>query len=304
MSKSMIVVAGATGDLGGRITAALLARDASVRCLVRPGSSTDKRSRLAESGAEVVAVDHDDIAAVAAVCTGASCVVSAVSGLRDVIIDRQSILIDAAVQAGVKRFISSDYCADYLKSSPGHNRNFDLRREFAGRADRASIAVTSIFNGAFMDMLGAEMPIIQPRIRSVLYWGSRDQPMDFTTRDDTAAYTSAAALDDSTPRVLRISADTVSATDIAAAMTRASGSTYRTLRAGSVASLSMLIPLVKRVAPNKPNAIFPAWQGMQYTYDMFGGSVRLTPLDNDRYPEVRWTSLLDRFTGGHLPGRA
>ena len=298
MSEPSIVVAGATGDLGGRITAALLARGASVRCLVRPESATARRSELARAGAELVTVDLDDVAATATACAGATCVVSAVSGLRDVILDRQSLLIDAAVRAGVKRFISSDYSADYLKSSPGHNRNFDLRREFAGRADRAPIAVTSIFNGAFMDMLGAEMPIIQPRIRSVLYWGSRDQPLDFTTRDDTAAYTAEAALDDTTPRVLRISGDTVSASDIAAVMTQATGSTYRTLWAGSVAALSLLIPLAKRVAPEKPNAVFPAWQGMQYTYDMFRGSVHLTPLDNDRYPELTWTSLLDRFIGG------
>ena len=72
------------------------------------------------------------------------------------------------------------------------------------RVDVAPIRVTSILNGAFMDMLGAEMPLIQRRLRRVLYWGSADQPLDFTTKDDVAAYTAAAALDDTTPRILRI----------------------------------------------------------------------------------------------------
>lgn len=302
MNAPLVVLAGATGDLGGRIAKALLARDVKVRCLVRPESMPGGQDPLLKAQAEIVSVNFNDVTAVAAACTGATCVVSALSGLREVILDRQSVLIDAAVQAGVKRFISSDYSADYTKSEPGHNRNFDLRREFAGRADRAPIAVTSILNGAFMDMLGAEMPIIQPRIRSVLYWGARNQPLDFTTRDDTAAYTAAAALDDTTPRILRISGDTVTASNIAAIMTRASGKRYRTLRVGGVGSLAVLIPLLRRAAPEKPNAVFPAWQGMQYTYDMFGGAVQLTPLDNDRYPEVRFTSMLDRFSTGHLPG--
>jgi len=47
--------------------------------------------------------------------------------------------------------------------------------------------------------------------------------------------------------------------------------------------LGMLINLMRRVAP-QPGAVFPAWQGMQYTRDMFSGGVRLDPLDNDRFP--------------------
>ena len=43
-----------------------------------------------------------------------------------------------------------------------------------------------------MELLGAEMPILQPRIGRVLHWGSADQPLDFTTKDDVAAYTAAA----------------------------------------------------------------------------------------------------------------
>ena len=139
---------------------------------------------------DVVTADLADVTSVAEASAGASCVVSAPDGRPHVILDRQSALLDAAVPAGVPRFISSDFSADYTRSNPGHNRDFDF--DFAERADRAPLAVTSIFNSAFMDMLGAEMPIIQPRIRSVLYWGHRDQPLNFTTKDDTAAYTAAA----------------------------------------------------------------------------------------------------------------
>ena len=302
MNEPFVLLAGATGDLGGRIAAALVARGHKVRALLHPGASSSRgQARLEELGVDEVVADLSDVESMTEICVGARTVVSALSGRPHVILDRQSVLLEGAGRAGVPRFISSDYSSDYTRSAPGHNRNFDLRRKFAERADRAPIAVTSIFNGAFMDMLGAEMPIIQPRIRSVLYWGDRNQPLNFTTKDDTAAYTADVALDDETPRILRIAGDTVTAQDIASLMSQVSGSTYRTLRVGGVGSLRALIPSVKLVAPQKPDVVDPYWQRLQYALDMFTGDVQFQSLDNDRYPELRWTSLLDWFTSGHLP---
>lgn len=291
----MIVIAGGGGDLGTRIAKALVARGASVRALVR--RDADSR-RLGQLGVEVAAVDVTSVAAVAEACAGATCVVSALNGLREVIVERQGVLLDGAVRAGVARFIPSDYSADFTKTEPGSNRNFDLRREFMARADRAPIKATSILNGGFMDMLAAEMPIIQPRIRRVLHWGSADQMLDFTTKDDVAAYVAAAALDDTAPRFLRIAGQTLSARDLAAIMTDVSGRPFRTLRVGSVASLGLLIRVAKAVAP-QPQATFPPWQGMQYLRDMFGGGARLAPLDNDRYPHPSWTSVRDVLRAHH-----
>ena len=48
-----ILVAGATGDLGGRIVDALLKRGGSVRALVRAGASSDKVEKLEQRGAPV-----------------------------------------------------------------------------------------------------------------------------------------------------------------------------------------------------------------------------------------------------------
>jgi nucleoside-diphosphate-sugar epimerase len=48
------------------------------------------------------------------------------------------------------------------------------------------------------------MSLILFKLKRVLYWGNADQRMDFTTIDDTAAFTASAALDPSTPRFLRL----------------------------------------------------------------------------------------------------
>ena len=162
------------------------------------------------------------------------------------------------------------------------------------RLDRAPIRATSILNGAFMDMLGAEMPIIRPRLLRVLYWRDAHQPLDFTTKDDTATYTAAAALDDDAPRILRIAGDVVSAYDIADAMTSVTGRRFRTLRAGGLGALSAMIAIAKLAAPGQREA-FPPWQGMQYMRDQFSGCAKLALLDNERYPGLRWTSVRDHL---------
>jgi uncharacterized protein YbjT (DUF2867 family) len=294
MSPTTIVVAGATGDLGGRIARSLLDRGASVRALVRHDADEPAREGLAAQGLEVAAADARDVDSVAAACAGAACVVSALNGLGDVILDRQSVLIDAAVRAGVPRFIPSDFSADFTRTPAGRNRNFDLRREFMGRADRAPIGVTSILNGAFMELLDGDMPLVQSRIRRVLFWADADQRLDFTTKDDVAAYTAAAALDPTTPRILRVAGDSLSVREMSRVLSETTGSRYRPLRAGGLGGMSALIGVTRTLAPGD-DEVFPVWQGMQYSRDMFDGRVRLDPLDNDRYPELSWTSVRDRF---------
>jgi uncharacterized protein YbjT (DUF2867 family) len=294
MSPSIVAVAGATGDLGTRIIEGVVSRGGVARALVRENQPVGDRERLAALGAELAPTDLTNVAAVADALDGVDCVVSALSGLREVIVDAQTVLIDAAVRARVPRFIPSDYAADFTRTAVGHNRNFDLRREFLGRADRAPIAVTSILNGGFLDMIGAEMPLVQPRIHRVICWVDADQPLDFTARADVAAYTAAAALDPTTPRLLRIAGATVSAREIADTMTSVTGESYRTLRLGGLRALDRVIGLMQLVAP-QPDVVFPAWQGMQYTRDMFSGDAQLLSLDNDRYPGIEWFSLRDQL---------
>ena len=292
MNDAIIVVAGATGNLGGRIVRALLERGATVKALVRPGTARDKLERLQELGVTIATVDLNSASQVTPACSGASCLVSALQGLRDVFVEMQTALLDAAIQADVPRFIPSDYSIDFTKFPPGENRNLDLRRDFHQRLDRTSIRATTIFNGAFADMLTGQMPLILFKWKRVLYWGDADQRMDFTTIDDTAAFTASAALDPSTPRFLRIAGDQPSARELTAVVSEVTGKEFRLFRAGGLGMLGTLIKVARTVAPGEKD-LFPAWQGMQYMRNMFDGRAKLEPLDNDRYPGFRWTTARD-----------
>lgn len=287
--KPLIVLAGATGDLGGRIITALLARGAAVRALVRPGTDAAKIDHLTQQGVEVARVDFADAAALQQACAGASCVVSTLAGLRDVIVDTQSQVLAAAVAAGVPRFIPSDFASDYTRLPTGQNRNFDLRREFQAILDQAPIAATSILNGAFGEILTYNVPLLDFKQQQVGYWEDPDWHIDFTTMNDTAAFTAAAALDDTAPRLLRIASFQISPRELSAAAEEAKHQPFPLVRLGTRAELAAQIQQVRAANPAGEQELYANWQQMQYMLSMF--SVQNEPLDNARYPNLHWTPV-------------
>ncbi|MFG6501879.1 NmrA family NAD(P)-binding protein [Microbacterium sp. P05] len=287
-----ILIAGATGDLGQRIVRELLQHDVNLRVLTRPGSATAASLFGDDDRIRIVTASYSDHAALTAAASGVDVVVSAVSGTRPVIVDAQRALLEATVEAGVARFIPSDYSADYRSIAPGTNRNFELRREFAADVDAAPVQATSILNGMFTDLLTDQAPMILFERRRVLFWSSADQILDFTTKDDAARVTALAALDDDAPRVIEVAGSQVSARDVARIMTDLTGTPFKLLWAGTTGTLSAMSSVGKRLSKN-PEETFPAWQGMQYFVSMFSGQAQLRHVDNDRYGAHTWTTVRD-----------
>jgi hypothetical protein len=290
--KPTILVAGGTGNLGERIIKALIKRGAEVRAIVRNGSEPEKIAKLTELGVKVITVDMSDVAQLKQACQGVSCVVSALAGLHDVIVDSQIKLLDGAIAAGVPRFIPSDYSADFTQLPAGENRNFDLRKEFHQYLDKSSIASTSIMNGAFADILSYGTPVYNVKNYSVGYWGDKsDWKIDFTTMDDTADYTAAAALDSATPIILRIASFQISPNELVAVGTEVKKQEFKLIPMGSMEDFSAANKQERSMNPEGEKELYPSWQGKQYLHSMF--SIQNIPLDNDRYPDVQWTSAID-----------
>ena len=295
-APSPIVLAGATGNLGRQIGRTVLQAGGALRAIVRPGTPADRTAELRQAGAEVREVDFGRVTALTEACRGGSCVVSALAGLRETIVDTQTNLLEAAVAAGVPRFIPSDFSIDFTRLPRGTNRNLDLRRKFHNIVNAAPIRATSVLNGMFADLLTGEAPLIMPKIKRVLYWGDADQPLDFTTIANTADYTALAALDPDTPRYLRIAGDTLTPRQLAAVAGEAFGTKYKLLWAGGLGTLTTLIDVARLVAPGRDQT-YPAWQGMQYLRNMLSGRAKLHDLDNERYPVIRWTGVSEVLAG-------
>lgn len=296
--KQTILVAGGTGKVGEKIIKALIKRGANVRAIVRTNSTSKNQEKLSALGAEVVTADMTDAAALESACQGVSCVVSALSGLRNVIVDAQSKLLDAAVAAGVPRFIPSDYASDFTQLPEGENRSFDWHKEFYRYVDKSPIAATSIMNGAFADLiLGPGAPLYDTKNNSVSYWGDKsDWKIDFSTTDDTADYTAAAALDAETPRILRIASFQITPKELAAVGEEIYKRPFKLVHMGSMEELSASNKAARAANPQGEEEVLPAWQGMQYVHSML--YIQNKTLDNDRYPDVEWTSakeVLSKF---------
>lgn len=292
MNKQIVVIAGGTGNLGSKITKSLLDKGAEVRVLVRSTTESKKINPLNQMGAQVIRVDMNNEQEIAAACRGAACVVSALAGLEDVIIDTQKVLLRGAILAGVPRFIPSDYSLDFTKFKDGENRNLDLRRWFHTYLDAAPIASTSIFNGAFMELLTNEMPMIIFKKNLVIYWGNADHKMIFTTINDTAEYTANAALDSHAPRYLWIAGDQISPREIKEVMSRLTGRKFRLIKLGRLGLLNLIIKIAKTISPSK-RELYPAWQGMQYMRNMMDRRSILNTNNSNRYPDLKWTSVKD-----------
>ena len=140
----------------------------------------DEKHKLRESIEEIIAeVDYNNLPALTETLQGATAVVSALQGLRDVMIGTQGALLKAAVASKVQRFIPSDYALDFTKTKPGTNRNLDLRREFHVELDKSGIQWTSVLNGGFMELLlSGDLPLINDAWHRIMYFGSVDQVLD------------------------------------------------------------------------------------------------------------------------------
>jgi len=290
-----VLIAGSTGDLGGRIARALVDEGATVRALIRRGTPLDKIVPLEQLGIHIVEVDYHNATEMKEACLDVSCVVSALSGLDEVIIETQTLLLEAAVAAGVPRFIPSDYSMDYTKLPVGSNRNLELRRDFMKILDQAPITATSVLNGAFADMLTGMAPIVLFSHKRILYWDDADQPMDFTTKDNVATFTAKIALDDHTPRFVYIAGDQISARQLAVLMSSLTGQRFRLFKAGSRNFLETLIKIA-RTCSKSTDDLYPAWQGMQYVHGMFSGLGKLEQINNNRYSGIQWTSAKQILT--------
>ena len=288
--NKIILVAGATGNLGSKIMNVLLGKGVEIRAIVRHETNQEKIAQLEQKGVKIFIVDMNNKSEIAKACEGVHCVVSALSGLRDVIVDTQKTLLEAAIEAKVPRFIPSDYSIDFTNLVDGENRNLDLRREFHKYLENAPVKATTIFNGAFMDMLTAEMPLILFKFKRILYWGNPNIKMDLTTTYNVAEFTANVALDENTPRYLRIAGDSVNAHDVQKIMSDITGLTFGLFRPGGIGLINTIIKVAKFFGRNSKD-LYPAWQGMQYMRDMMEGRAERDVHANDRYKNIHWTSV-------------
>jgi len=294
MPSQTVLLAGATGMLGARVAHHLLeGEDADLKLLVRPEALHDPSKRavldpLVDRGAQLVEGDVTDPESLDRPTRGVDVVVSALQGGREVIVDGQVALARAASANGARRMLPSDYALDLFKAPPGEHLPFDERRE----ADEAIAALgmehVHVLSGAFLDMLAMPGAIVQfdDDAGVATLWGSGDERFEATSVDDTARYIARVALDPSVPSgKFAVAAQRLSLGDIVSTVERTSGRRYARRSRGTPQDLRTHIA-GQRQAGDEMGATMAT-----YVLYMLTGEASLDDLQNDRYPDIRPTTL-------------
>ena len=180
----MIAVTGGTGTLGRRLVSRLVEAGKPVRLLVRDGS-------VVPQGVESIAVDLADPASLETALTGVDAVISAMTGFggargtRPQTVDGEGNrnLVDAALAAGVKRFVlvsirgaAADHPIDVYRMK--HLAEAALTRSGLDW----TIVRPTVYMETWGELLGA--PVLAGRPTRV--FGPGDNPVNFISADDVA----------------------------------------------------------------------------------------------------------------------
>ena len=292
-----VLIAGATGMLGSRIGHFLVGQpDVTVRLLAREGWDGDptKRERiepLLQGGADILIADLAEPGSLTEALRGVDVVISALQGHREVIVDGQIAIAEAAVRSGVRRFIPSDFAVD-LFNAPAGAPQFEARKDAGREIDAMDLQVVHVLSGAFMDLMfgpGSAGPV-DLNTGSVAYWGTGDEPFDLSTVDDTARFTARLAVDpDVHAGVHTISAGPTTYKQIARTIERVTGVTLNSKNLGDDQQLREAIE-----AKSDPWDALYEW----YALAMLKTPVFASP-ENSRYQDAQPTRVEEYLTAAY-----
>ncbi len=286
-----VLVAGATGMLGGRIASHLLEQpETDVRLLVRSGTMSDPAkknqvSALTDRGARVVEGDLTDHASLDRATMGVDVIVCAAQGGPDVTIDGQLALVEAGKKHGVRRILPSDFTVDLFEATEGGSMLLDMRRRVDKAIQASGLEYVHVLNGLFMEMF--LHPYFAPGMFDVedgiaRTWGEGDERFEVTSVEDVARYSARAAVDRSLPSgKFAVAGQRITFDEITQAFERVTGRTFRRERRGSIADLQAWIADARATDPHSLPATAAAHQLFMLT-----GLTALKDLQNDRYPDI------------------
>jgi uncharacterized protein YbjT (DUF2867 family) len=204
----VILVAGATGDLGKRVVRRLRERDEQVRCLVRP---TSDASALEALGAGIARGDLLDPVSLRSACEGVAtvvCTATAISrlltgaggpSLREVDDAGVASLIGSAEQEGVERFVYLSYAG--VDAGLG----FPLERAKAAneeRLRRSSMRAVIVRPDGFQEVQLAPIAQFDVAQGKIGILGKGDMRRRFVSTEDVAALVVAVALEPDPPALI------------------------------------------------------------------------------------------------------
>ncbi|KAJ4286485.1 hypothetical protein N0V90_013185 [Kalmusia sp. IMI 367209] len=179
------------GFLGTAILEQLTKAGFTVTVITRSRSSL----KNLPSGVQVAEVDYASLPSLVSAFEGQDAVVAALSAGA---VSNQKLMIDAAIQAGVRRFVPSDYGAmttdPAAQALPVHALMVDIQNYLKGKAEKGEIEWTLFSTGPFLDLIMGNMPFVFDVANKEITWYDDGEVKFSTTSNATIGKAIAAAL--------------------------------------------------------------------------------------------------------------
>lgn len=187
----MILVAGASGELGQAICRKLIERGGTVYGMMRPSSPAAAVEALAAMGVNLVQADLSDRDSLREACSGCDSVVSSLTAMgrpgediEKVDRDGQLALVAAAAEEGVERFVYVSFSGVIGKDDPLTLAKRAVERTLKHSGMTWTVLRPSYFMESwFSPALGFDIAAGKARI-----YGSGHEPISWVARDDVAAF--------------------------------------------------------------------------------------------------------------------
>ena len=197
-NSSTVLVAGATGFLGGEICRQLISKNKKVKGLVRITSDSGKVAQLKELGVETIEGDLKNTDSLKNSLHGVSAVISTVSStlsrqegdtIETVDNEGQLNLINAAIAAGVSQFIYVSFC-----EMPGKSALQTAKRKVEKHLSESGLTYTILQPTFFMEVwLSPALGFDYPNAKATIY-GEGKKKISWIAIKDVASF-AVAALD-------------------------------------------------------------------------------------------------------------
>lgn len=206
----MILVVGATGDLGSRVTGRLRSEGQPVRCLVRTGTND---AGLREIGAEVVRGDLTVPASLGAACEGIDTVIATATAIGRrltgassstiVEVDEKGMvsLVDAAETAGVHRLVYLSFAGvDAPVGTPLEHAKLAVEK----RLGNSSMQTVIVRADAFQEVHLAPMARFDIASGKAAIIGKGNTKRRWVATEDVAILLCAVALESAPPALIEV----------------------------------------------------------------------------------------------------
>ncbi|KAJ3289120.1 hypothetical protein HK104_007717 [Borealophlyctis nickersoniae] len=270
-----VAVLGGTGFLGKTIVSELLARKVfDVTVITRPGTKDASKQALLDQftakGAKIVEADVTKVDDLAQALKGSEVVISTVKG-DDALEDGQTVLLEAAKKAGVKRFIPSEFGSDgtaYKQSATPTPKS-----RFQDLLTASGLEYTIIYNGVFSEMLVGPFNDIDTEKRTIVVYGDLNTRFTTTHTKDIAKVVAEVLLkpDASRNKTVRVGAQLTHA-ELIKALEEASGQKYQVTQ-------RPVSELEEKTKSTDPHAAHVAWIKIFFAQ----GYGYFDAVDNDTY---------------------